>query len=104
MDAHSYYYTSLHEHGHWTGHDSRLNRAFGTRFGDKTYAFEELVAELTSAFVAARLGIQSKLQHAGYREHWLEILKGDKQAIFTAARKAEEAAEYLFTRADLTKH
>jgi antirestriction protein ArdC len=95
-DAQGYYLTSLHEHGHWTGHDNRLNRQFGQRFGDKAYAFEELVAELTCAFVAARLQIETRLQHAGYIEHWLEILKADKQAIFTAASRATEAAEYLF--------
>lgn len=96
-DAHGYYYTALHEHGHWTGHESRLNRQFGQRFGDHAYAFEELVAELTSSFVAARLGIKADLQDVSYIGSWLKILKSDNAAIFTAARRAEEAAEYLFT-------
>ncbi len=33
-----------HEHAHWTGHQSRLDRTFGKKFGDKAYALEELVA------------------------------------------------------------
>lgn len=45
-DAASYYRTSLHEHGHWTGSDHRLNRMFGKRFGDSAYAVE-LIAELS---------------------------------------------------------
>lgn len=36
--------TRLHETVHWSGHASRLGRKFGKRFGDKAYAFEELVA------------------------------------------------------------
>jgi hypothetical protein len=45
----TYYGTLFHEMGHWTGAKARLNREFGKRFGDKAYAAEELVAELTSA-------------------------------------------------------
>jgi antirestriction protein ArdC len=39
-----YVATKAHELGHWSGHPSRLARTFGKRFGDKAYAFEELVA------------------------------------------------------------
>ena len=52
-----YYGTSLHEHGHWSGAKHRLAREFGKHFGDVAYAFEELVAELTSAFLCAELAI-----------------------------------------------
>lgn len=96
--------TLLHELAHWTGHASREARAFGKRFGDGAYAMEELVAELSSAFLCARLGITgSGLQHASYVAHWIEILKGDKHAIFTAASAAEKAvARLLPERAELT--
>lgn len=89
--------TLLHEAAHWTGHESRLNREFGKRFGDKAYAFEELVAELSAAFLCADLGIASKprLDHAQYVESWLSVLKGDNRAIFTASAAASRAAEYL---------
>ncbi len=47
----AYYSTMLHELGHWTGAEARLNRTRGKRFGDRAYAYEELVAELTAAFL-----------------------------------------------------
>src|SRR5690606_6170318 len=51
----NYYSTLAHELTHWTGHKSRLDREFGKRFGNRAYAFEELVAELGAAFSMARL-------------------------------------------------
>ncbi|MCI0558561.1 MAG: zincin-like metallopeptidase domain-containing protein [Nitrososphaera sp.] len=90
-----YYATSLHEHGHWTGHKSRLNRDLSHRFGESSYAAEELIAEMTAAFLCAHLGIPGKLRHAEYITSWLRVLKEDKKAIFTAARKATEAADHL---------
>lgn len=91
----AYAATLLHELVHWTGHESRLNRSFGKRFGDAAYAAEELVAELGAAFLAASLGLEGKLQHAEYLGHWVEMLKGDKTAIFTAAKEAQKAMEHL---------
>lgn len=87
--------TLLHELTHWTGAANRLDRTFGKRFGDAAYAAEELVAELGSAFLCARLGIEGKLQHAEYLATWVEVLRSDKHAIFTAAREAEKAAALL---------
>jgi antirestriction protein ArdC len=96
----AYESTRLHEGGgHWTGAEHRLNRVFGERFGDKAYAFEELVAELAAAFLCAELGITNspRLDHAQYIAHWLEVLKDDKKAIFTAAGHASRAVEYMFS-------
>jgi antirestriction protein ArdC len=90
-----YYATSLHEHGHWTGHKSRLNRDLTGRFGDAAYAAEELVAELTAAFLCAHLSIPGRLRHAEYIGNWITLLSHDKKAIFTASAKATAAAEYL---------
>jgi antirestriction protein ArdC len=92
----SYHATALHELTHWTGHKSRLDRTFGKRFGDEAYAFEELCAELGSAFLCASVGIENApLQdHASYLEHWLKILRSDKRAIFTAASQAQKATDY----------
>lgn len=90
-----YFAVSLHEHGHWSGHPARLNRNLSTRFGDESYAAEELIAELTAAFLCAHLGVPGRLRHAEYLASWLRVLKKDTKAIFTAARKATEAAEYL---------
>jgi len=93
----SYYAVLLHELTHWTGAPHRLNREFGKRFGDKTYAFEELVAELGAAFMCAAFGISTapRADHAAYVSHWLEVLNRDPKAIFTAASKAQEAFEHL---------
>ncbi len=94
-DVESYYATNFHELGHWTGHESRLNRNLTTRFGTEAYAAEELVAELTSAFLCAELGVHGELRHAGYIDNWLTLLRSDPKAIFTAASKASQAAHYL---------
>jgi antirestriction protein ArdC len=98
VDAPSYYGTLAHELTHWTGHTSRLDRTFGKRFGDRAYAVEELVAELGAAFAMARLGIAAdpRPDHASYLASWLDVLKADKRAIFTAASKAQAACDHLF--------
>ena len=94
-DAGAYWATALHEATHWTGHASRCNRDLSTRFGTDSYAAEELVAELGSAFLCGDFGIQGTLQHESYIEDWLRILKGDKYSLFTAARLAREAVTFL---------
>jgi antirestriction protein ArdC len=103
-----YYMVSLHEHTHWTGHESRLNRPLVNRFGSEEYAEEELVAELGSAFLCSHLGVPSRLRedHAAYIKSWIRILKEDRRAIFTAAGKATKAAEYLrsFSRQEAASH
>jgi antirestriction protein ArdC len=93
--AAQYYSTAFHELGHWTGRASRLNREFGKRFGDRAYAAEELVAELTSAFLCAEFDIDGRLQHADYIGNWIALLKDDAKAFFTAASAAQKAADYL---------
>jgi antirestriction protein ArdC len=97
-DAESYYATLLHELTHWTRNEKRLNREFGRkRWGDEGYAAEELVAELGAAFLCADLGITPEVRedHASYVASWLEVLKQDKRAIFTAAAHAQRAADFL---------
>lgn len=96
-----YWATCMHEATHATGHSSRLDRQFGGRFGSDAYAFEELIAELGSAFACAHAGIESSLDnHASYLESWLRVLKKDKHAIFTAQREAKKACEWLIAHAD----
>lgn len=101
-DAESYYATLAHEHIHWTGHESRLPREFGSkRFGADGYAMEELVAELGAAFICADLALtaEPREDHASYIAHWLSVLKADSRAIFTAASHAQRAADYINTLA-----
>jgi antirestriction protein ArdC len=97
-DAESYYATLAHECTHWTRHGSRLDRNLGRkRWGDAGYAMEELVAELGSAFLCADLDLTPEIRedHAAYIANWLEVLKNDKRAIFSAAAHAQRAADYL---------
>lgn len=92
-----YYSTLLHEVGHWTGAEHRLNRKFGKRFGDNDYAVEELVAELTAAFLCAEFLITTidKGDHAAYIAHWLKVLKDNKYIMLAAASEASKAVDYL---------
>lgn len=95
--AELYHAVLLHELTHWTGVPQRLDREFGKRFGDQAYAFEELVAELGAAFLCShfRISGETRRDHAAYISSWLDILKRDTRAVFTAASKAQEAVEYL---------
>ncbi|WP_019831190.1 ArdC family protein [Sphingomonas sp. PR090111-T3T-6A] len=90
-----FYRTAFHELGHWTGHASRLGRDQSGRFGDAFYAREELVAEMTSAFVCAELSIEPKARHSDYIGSWLEVLREDNRAIFRAASQASKAVDFL---------
>ena len=97
-DAESYYATAAHELCHWTRHPSRLDRDLGRkRFADAGYAMEELVAEIGSAFLCADLGLtpEPRPDHADYIGTWLQALKNDKRAIFTAAGHAQKAVDFL---------
>lgn len=93
----SYYATLLHELGHWSGAKGRLDRDLTGRFGKEAYAMEELIAELSSSFSCAHLGIvfEPKPDTTAYIKNWLQVLKGDKRAIFSAASAASKAATYL---------
>jgi antirestriction protein ArdC len=101
FDTYEHYQaTALHELIHFSGHPSRLNRDLKVRFGTCAYAAEELIAELGAAFLCAHLGIKGELRHAEYLANWLELLKEDDRAIFTAASKASVAADYLRSFSD----
>src|SRR6202051_4652867 len=99
----AYYSTLAHEHTHWTAKVDRCDRQLGKRFGDNAYAAEELIAELGAAFTCAHLGLSTEPRedHAQYIKSWLKVLKSDKRAIFTAASKAQQAADFMIQRAGL---
>jgi antirestriction protein ArdC len=99
-----YYGTRAHETGHWTAKADRCNRELGKRFGDNAYSVEELIAELTAAFTCAHLGLSSEPRpdHAQYIASWLRVLKADKRAIFTAASKAQQAADFMIRQSERT--
>jgi antirestriction protein ArdC len=93
--ADHFYNVVFHELSHWTGHKSRLDRDLKHRFGERAYAAEELVAELGAAFLSAEFGFDGDVRSAGYIATWIDLLKSDKRAFFTACNKASKAAEYL---------
>jgi len=93
--AEAYYGVALHELTHWSGHPSRCYRVLASRAHIEAYAFEELVAEMGSAFLSNYCGLPGQLQHASYIESWLQALRHDKRLIFTAASQAQRAADYL---------
>ncbi|BEN64645.1 TPA: DUF1738 domain-containing protein [Yersinia enterocolitica] len=97
-DAANFYATGLHELIHWSGGKIRLNREMKGKFGSEGYAFEELIAELGSAFLTADLGITGEVQHESYIASWLKELKNDKRYIFKAASAASKAHRYLMDK------
>jgi antirestriction protein ArdC len=96
-DANDYYAVLMHELTHWTGAKHRLDRNLKGRFGSRSYAAEELVAELGAAFLCAQLGLSPtpRPDHASYIANWIELLQNDKRAIFTAAAKAQQAVDWM---------
>jgi len=96
-----YYSTLFHELGHATGHSSRLNRKGVTkseiRFGDSDYSREELVAEMTAAFLCGHSGIETATleNSAAYLANWIEALKGDSKLAITAGAQAQKAADFI---------
>src|SRR4051812_47806867 len=93
--ADQFYNVAFHELIHWTGSASRLNRDLKNRFGSRAYAAEELIAELGAAFLSAEFGFDGDVRNAGYIATWIDLLKADKRAFFTAVSKAQAAADYL---------
>jgi putative DNA primase/helicase len=94
--ADSYYATALHELGHWTGHESRLNRDLGHPFGSEGYAREELRAEIASMILGDELGIgHDPGQHAAYVGSWIKALEEDPLEIFRASADAEKIHDYV---------
>jgi antirestriction protein ArdC len=96
--------TLAHEHAHWTGHPSRLDRDLSGRFGSDAYAAEELVAEVGAAMWCAQMGLSAvtRPDHAAYLAHWLRILRTDARALITVASKAQGAVDHLNACAQFT--
>ncbi|AMJ64006.1 ArdC family protein [Hymenobacter sp. PAMC 26628] len=99
--AEDYYLTFFHELAHSTGNSKRLDRATLTEkadFGSETYAKEELVAELSAAFLGNAAGIDMSLtlpSSASYIANWLQALRNDKRLVISAASQAQKAANHI---------
>lgn len=94
--ASDYYDTALHELGHWTGHETRLNRDLSGRFGTPDYAKEELRAEIASMMLAAEIGLpHNTQQHASYVASWIKVLKEDPTEIIRASADAQKITDFV---------
>ena len=104
--AYEYYATALHEAGHATGAQHRINREFGP-FGSEAYAREELVAELASYQLCRDAGLgHFPDNHASYVQSWIKLLEDSNQALFQAAAEAEKVQRWITEpalRADLER-
>ena len=95
-DASAYYDTALHELGHWTGHESRLNREMKGGFGSESYAREELRAEISSMMVASQIGLPHNLgKHSAYINSWIKVLKDTPRGILSAAADASQISDMV---------
>ena len=102
-----FYSTLFHEMIHSTGHCKRLNRlesGASARFGSATYSKEELTAEIGSAMILNRLGIETEKtfkNSSAYVQNWLQVLRNDNKFIISASSKSEKAVKYIFNESDL---
>ena len=95
----AYASTALHELSHATGAEHRLNRKQGGEFGTEPYAYEELVAEISSCFLSSELPMgqteEHLKNHKAYVQSWIQGIKEQPDALFRAVKDAEQAAVYL---------
>jgi len=94
-----YYSTAFHEMIHSTGEAKRLNRLKGDGFGSKTYAEEEIVAELGAAFICAELEMNYKKtieNSTAYLQSWMKVMKQNPRNFVFAVTKSEKAARFIF--------
>jgi antirestriction protein ArdC len=101
-EAGGYYATLAHEATHSTGHHTRLDRfqrdAASAAFRGEAYSKEELIAEIGSAVIMHRLGLQTDRglrNSAAYIQSWLGALRNDKRLIVSAASRAEKAVDLI---------
>lgn len=96
-DPAEYYSTLFHEMGHSTGAENRLNREALSNLGkEHLYSQEELVAEMTSAYLCGHTGTEMYTANtAAYLHHWMEKLKDDPKCLHKACDQAERAYQYI---------
>jgi antirestriction protein ArdC len=106
--SYAYNATALHELAHSTGAEKRLNRKIQNIFGSEEYAFEELIAEMTSAFMAASCSCfdinEPNAQadnHKAYVKSWCQHIRKDPDVLLKAIAEAEKACNYMEYKAEL---
>jgi antirestriction protein ArdC len=101
----AFYSVIFHECGHATAHPTRLNRPILNKFGSKEYAFEELIAEINSAFICAYLGYESRItDNVSYIDNWLSVMKNDKRFVIQAASQAQQTSNFILNSAKVEEY
>ena len=95
-----FYGALYHEIAHSVGHASRVGRKAimsPNGFGSHAYSQEELVAEMTSAFLCGYTGILlcTEKNQAAYLKGWLKRLKSDPTMLIKAGGEAQKAFDYI---------
>lgn len=101
-DGMEYYSSLVHEMAHSTGIDSRLSRDMEGRFGDKKYAKEELVAELSAAMVGNSMGFDKRIldNNAKYVDSWIDTLKQEPKFIISVMADVSKASGMILDHVD----
>lgn len=101
-DGQAFYATLLHEMAHSTGPKGRLNRDMNGSFGDKKYAKEELVAELSAALISSTMGFDKRINdnNAKYVSSWLKVLKEEPSFIKTVLSDVGKASDMINEKID----
>lgn len=101
-DGQEFYATLLHEMAHSTGPKGRLNRDLNGSFGDKKYAKEELVAELSAALISSTMGFDKRINdnNAKYVSSWLKVLKEEPSFIKTVLSDVGKASDMIIEKID----
>jgi len=92
-----YYAAKLHEFFHATGHETRERRELKTTQSLKSYAFEEVRAEMFSMLAGAYLNLpMPEVNSAAYIENWNKIYSGgESRAVLQAASEAAKILSVL---------
>ena len=102
VDMPEFYSTALHEVGHSTGHEARLNRDLSGGFGSDKYAEEELRAEIASMFIEQDLEIETSEKHiennSAYIQAWHDKIKEDPNILFRAIADAEKICKFVMAK------
>ena len=92
----------LHELGHATGHEKRLNRDLTGTFGSSEYSKEEMKVEMNSVFMTNVLGLdiseEQKENHLLYMDGWGKTIKDDPKEFINALKDSLKIKDYMIEK------
>jgi len=85
-----FYSALIRQHIHWSGHKSRMDRELSKHM-------EALVAELGTAYLCARFGINMPpaQQNSKFISSWVDLIKKDADMFFKVVKSASDAVKFL---------